>query len=426
MKKIIIIGKRNVGKSSLFNLLTSSVDAISLDYLGYTRDCNHKRTKILSCFYEIIDTPGIGYFSDDLDILAVKKIWHVINSSNIVLFLISIDDIIDRLFFNIVNMLSNNVQSVIYILNKIDIITENDLELFLIKFCKFNPLLVSIKQKIGIYELLQRIDNSNKIESTVATKKKRIFKIGIIGKQNVGKSLLANRFLNENKSIVYDYPGTTRDSLETYLIKNNNSYLVIDTPGIKKKNKIVNQIDKMPSDKVFFSIRTSDMCIIVVDAIDVFNKQNSIIIRNAFNLCKFNLIVINKSDKMAKKDLICINEKLIKSFSFLMNVNYQFISARYLFNFNTLFNRIERLRIVQKNLLLLDILASVKDIINLKFTSLDKTFVIKRLYVKNFSTYTINVVLKEKVASDNYKRYLCALIIKYINLRIFSFKFKFK
>lgn len=237
MKTIVIIGKRNVGKSSLFNLLSNKFDAVALDYEGYTRDCNYKRTKIFSRFYEIIDTPGIGYFNDNLDVLAIRKTWSVIKRADIILFLIDVSDIYDKLFFNIVNMLPNKSNSVIYILNKIDIIPRIDIDNFLINFGYFNPLLISIKHKIGINDLFKCINSIYISNNIILTKRKRFFKISIVGKQNVGKSLLSNRLSNINNSIVYDYPGTTRDVLEVCVVRNDSSYAIIDTPGIKKKKK---------------------------------------------------------------------------------------------------------------------------------------------------------------------------------------------
>lgn len=426
MKTIVIIGKRNVGKSSLFNLLANKFEAISLDYEGYTRDCNYKCTKIFSRFYEVIDTPGIGYFDDNLDVLAIRKTWEVIKQSNIILFLIEFEDIYNKLFLNVVNMLPNNVGSIIYVLNKIDIVSHVDINHFLADFSYFNPILVSIKHKTGINELLKRIDSIYTVNDSVLTKKKRAFKISIIGKQNVGKSLLSNRLSSINTSIVYDYPGTTRDNLEVYVMRNYSTYAIVDTPGIKKKKNIFNQVNNMSVQKAFFAMRESDMCIIVLDVNDIFNKQNLVIIKNAFKLCKFNLVVLNKSDRINKKDLILVNKKLSEWLSFSIDFNYQFISSKYSFNLNQLFYRIDYLKMMQQKTSLLDVLGSIKCIINNKLDILDKGLIIRKMYIKNFNNYTIRVILKNKNVPDSYKKYLCTLIVKHINLKMFSFKFDFK
>lgn len=182
----------------------------------------------------------------------------------------------------------------------------------------------------------------------------------------------------------------------------------------------------MSVQKAFFSMQNSDMCIIVLDANDVFNKQNLIIMKNAFKLCKFNLVVLNKSDSIKKRDLILMDADLSKGMSFFMKFNYQFISSKYLFNLDHLFSKISYFKMIQKKISLLDVLESVKSIINNKLDILDRNLLIRKMYFKDFNNYTICVILKNKYITDNYKRYLCALIVKHMNLKMFSFKFDFK
>jgi predicted GTPase len=173
-------------------------------------------------------------------------------------------------------------------------------------------------------------------------------------------------------------------------------------------------------------VKLSDMCLIVVDVADVFNNQNLFIIKNSLKLCKFNLVVLNKSDKIQKKKIIHIENELSKKFSHLYNFKYQFISSKYMFNLHQLFKRIERAKFIQKNISFSDILSNVKFIINEKEGVVSKNLLIKKIYIRDFGTLSINVILINKNVCDNYKRYLCALIIKHIDLKIFSFKFNFK
>lgn len=426
MKNIIILGEKNVGKSSLFNFLTNEYKSVSINYYGYTRDCNRAITKIFTKFYTVIDTPGIGYLNSDLDILTIKKIWDIIKGCDIVLFVIDLFIFNEQLFYNFVNIFNKSNFKVLYILNKIDLLSKDAIDFFNIKFNINELISISLKMNIGLNNLLYKINKLSDDFNQIACNKSNFFNISIIGKQNVGKSLLFNRLLNRNISIVYDYLGTTRDSIESYLTQDNKNYLLIDTPGVIKKNKLNIYSKFLPNKKVFNVIKKSDMCLIVIDALDIFNKLNIDIIKNAYKVSKFNLIIINKTDMLKKKELFFINNKIVKKFSFLENIQILFLSSKYLFNFYELFNRIDKIKFIQKKIFLNDIFFKIKDNINKKSYIINKHLTIKKIVLKNFNNFNIIVFLNYKKICINHKRYLCALILKQINLKGFSFKFDFK
>lgn len=232
MQKIAIIGKKNVGKSSLFNLLTKNKKSISINYSGYTRDCNTSLTKLNSNIYEIIDTAGLGYEKNELDFITLKKTWKIIKTSDIIILLIDINDINNKINSNIINIIKKLKQKKIYAINKIDLNKGNIDKLTFIK-----PLMISVKTHIGIDNLILEINKykDKKTETNIKTKKN--FNISIIGRPNVGKSSLINTLTKSNKLITYNEKGTTRDNIHINFKKNNNQYTIIDTPGIKKKNK---------------------------------------------------------------------------------------------------------------------------------------------------------------------------------------------
>ncbi len=423
MNKIIIIGKRNIGKSSLFNFFSKSNDSLSINYEGYTRDCIFKITKIGFNVCEIIDTPGVGFFEDELDILSVKKVWNLIKNCDLVLFLFDLFDLNNKLFFNISSMLKFYNLKVFYILNKIDILNEYDIRNFLYYNFNLSPILISIKQKRGLdilYNLICKAIFKTDNKSILASK---FFKISIIGKQNVGKSLLSNRLVSFNKSIVYNLPGTTRDIIQSFVFKNNFLYLISDTPGIKKK--FLKYSEFISNNKIFDYIRNNDMSLVIVDIIDIFCKSNLFIILNALKFCKFVLVLFNKSDKISKNNMIKIECKIKDSFYSFLNLNYKFISSRFLFNFENLLHYISDLKRMHKKIILSDFLLSIKNFVNNNINVVKKKLFIKSIFFDNFDKFTLNVILNRRKINYDDKRFLCALILKYLNFKEFSFKFRF-
>ncbi len=233
MKKIIIIGKKNVGKSSLFNLLTKTKNSININYSGYTRDCNNSITKIGPHLCEIIDTAGLGFEKNNLDFLVLKQTWKQIKQSNIIIFVKEINDESNNINKNILNIIKKFKQQKIYVINKIDVIHHNNNIKEEIENEDILP--ISVKNKIGISNLINKLKSilrKNKIKNFKINKQ---LKISIIGKTNVGKSSLVNKLTKTNQMITYNQNETTRDNVDVKLTRHNKTYTLTDTPGIKKK-----------------------------------------------------------------------------------------------------------------------------------------------------------------------------------------------
>lgn len=424
MKKITIIGKKNVGKSSLFNLLTYKYDAISVDYEGYTRDCKSGVIKIFDNFYEIIDTPGIGYFDDKLDVLVLRKTWKVIQNSNLVIFVLDLNHVNDKLFFNLISIITLLNINFFFILNKVDLMHNSEMDKFILTFPFSDIIFFSVKEKIGFDKLFSIIHTILTESKSLTLKRFDFFNISVVGKSNVGKSLIVNRFSNTNFSLVYDKFGTTRDNLTNYFVKNGNYYSVCDTPGIKKKN--FDNLDNLSKDMVFNSIKKSDLCLIVLDITDPFNKHNLNLLKKLNFLSKFNLLIFNKSDKLSKKSIVSLFNDIYKKFSFLPIFDFLFLSAKYMLNFYSLYKRVDFIKKIYKNLYFNDILLEVKNFINNRTFLLFNKFFVNKIYLIDLKSFKLVVVLKNKKVDNNIKRYLSAMIIKYINLKNFSFKIIFK
>ena len=236
MQKIVIIGKKNVGKSSLFNLLTKTNNAISINYPGYTRDCNSTIAKIKSNTCEIIDTAGLGQEKTKLDYITLKNTWKIIKRADIIIVLYDINNINNPVNINISNTVKKIKKKKIYVINKIDTINKKN-NYIENKINLINEIYIAVKKNIGINTLIEKIDNYINMSGKQIEKKiYNTFKISIVGQPNVGKSSLTNQLANSNKMIIHNQVGTTRDNINLNIIKNKKIYNIIDTPGIKKKS----------------------------------------------------------------------------------------------------------------------------------------------------------------------------------------------
>lgn len=403
MYKIIIIGNKNVGKSSLFNLLIKSKHAINIEESGYTRDCNTIITKIENKIYEITDTAGLGNEKTELDYKTLKNTWKNIKESNLIIFMTDINNINFSFNKNIIKFINKLNQKKIFIMNKIDLIKYEDL----LKYKKKYNILISVKKNIGIQNLIKQID-SIFIQNKLLKIKKKEFKISIFGKPNVGKSLLTNRITKLDKTIVHNLSGTTKDNIKINFLEKNKNFSIFDTPGIK--NKIKNKLEFLYKNskiknKVDLSIFTLNI-----------NENPKNIFMKIKNL---NILCFNKCDFINKKKLIAIENKIKNK---KIN-NFVFTSAKYNFGILNLKNKVFN---IKKN-------TEIK-ISKLKFNNIKKdinqnikNIEIKKIKIYKYLPLIIFIYIKNKKnLFDNKKKYIMSIIIHQLNLNNFTFKLKFK
>ncbi|HFL8824165.1 MAG TPA: ribosome biogenesis GTPase Der [Candidatus Azoamicus sp. OHIO1] len=416
MDKIVILGKKNVGKSSLFNVLTKTKNSLVTNHMGYTRDRKCKLTKIKSTIYSITDTAGIGYENEETDFLSLKQTWIAIKESTIILYMFEANAKINYIDVNIINILKKLGKKIIFIINKIDLLNQHD-TIFENEKLKFKTTTkISIKQNIGINKLLSEIEtNSSKNSLEDNIKINNNYKIAILGRPNVGKSSLVNKITNSNRTIVHSKPGTTRDSIHVDLNINKKNYIIVDTAGIKYKKKLINDTEKIAIKQSFESINNSNMSILVIDIIDGITKQDLNLLRYSINIGKPVIIAINKSDLIEKKKLK-ETEKIIKiKLKFAEFITYHFISSKYGFGIKNLTNKISFLNNFQNIKYSSTYLKNIIKIIESKKCYTEKT----KFYYANVIKYeplTINIFANKEKISINYKKYILGSLIKKLKL----------
>ncbi|MBW8040869.1 MAG: ribosome biogenesis GTPase Der [Planctomycetes bacterium] len=293
---IAIIGRPNVGKSSLFNALAGAMISIVEPTAGVTRDRVSTFIGRDEKYFELIDTGGYGIVdSDQLSEHIEQQIWRAIESANLVLFLVDIRDGVVPLDQTIARLLRKNELDVIGVANKADTarLFPTAGEFSKLGFGEF--LCISVKNNLNKAVLLDLI--FEKIEHLESAKPPEpVMKIAIVGKRNAGKSTLVNAMVGSERVIVSETPGTTRDAVDVRFEKNDKTIIVIDTAGVRKKSKIADSIEFYSYVRVTQSVRRADVVLLLIDAtlpVSQVDKKLARFIAEEYKSC---IIVVNKWD----------------------------------------------------------------------------------------------------------------------------------
>ena len=325
MKTVAIVGRPNVGKSTLFNKLSHAKISIIEDTPGVTRDRIYSIVNYLDYKFNLIDTGGIDLNIDDFNKLIEVQVEIAIDEADVIIFLVDGKEPINENDRYLSEKLHKCGKRVIVALNKIDnkesLVHKYDY--YELGFQEY--IEISGEHSKNIVDLLDLITKDfPKYENQIDNR----LKFSIIGRPNVGKSSLVNALIGENKQIVSDIRGTTRDAVDTIFKYNDEEYVVIDTAGIRKQGKIYENIEKYSLLRSLKAIERSDICLLVIDYQDGIKEHDKHIAHYAIEAGKGIIIIVNKYDEVDnKKKQEFIN--LVKAeFKFLSYANILFVSAK--------------------------------------------------------------------------------------------------
>ena len=298
---VAIVGKPNVGKSRFFNYVVGQRISIVEDTPGVTRDRVYADTSWRDREFTLIDTGGIEPESNDIIISQMREQANIaIGVADVILFMTNIKEGVTAADSEIAIMLKKSNKPIILACNKADNYGEAPAEIY--EFYNLGigePHAISAANAIGIGDLLDAIYEELP-EKTEDENDDEKIKVALIGKPNVGKSSLLNKILGEDRSIVSDIAGTTRDAIDSEFENEFGKYVFIDTAGIRRKAKVNESIEKFSVMRTLFAIERADVCLVLIDALEGVTDQDAKILGEAHEAGKGIIIVVNKWDEVEK------------------------------------------------------------------------------------------------------------------------------
>lgn len=341
---VAIVGRPNVGKSTLFNKLTGSRLSIVDDTPGVTRDRIYGDCEWLNRHFMLVDTGGIEPKSDDIILSQMKRQAQLaIDSAEVIVLVTDVRSGVVATDKEVASMLQKSGKPVILCVNKCDSVGEPPLEYY--EFYNLglgDPIAVSSVHGHGTGDLLDEILKYLPEEEEEEDDDEYI-KVAVIGKPNVGKSSLVNAVLGEDRMIVSDIAGTTRDATDSVVENEHGKFVFIDTAGLRRKSKVYDQIEKYSVIRARMAVERAQVCVIMIDATEGFTEQDSKVAGIAHELGKGCIIAVNKWDAIEKtgKTMDEFRKKLMIDFSFMNYAPIIFISAKEKIRLDRLFELIK-------------------------------------------------------------------------------------
>lgn len=329
---VAIVGRPNVGKSTLFNKLTGSRISIVDDTPGVTRDRIYGDCEWLGHKFLLIDTGGIEPYSDDVILKQMRAQADIaIETADVIIFVTDVTTGILAADSEVASMLQKSGKPIVLCVNKCDSIGAPPAEFY--EFYNLglgDPFAVSSVHGHGTGDLLDEVIKYLPNENTNDEENDEIIHVAVIGKPNVGKSSLINRICGENRAIVSDIAGTTRDTTDTFVENAFGKFNFIDTAGIRRKSKVTDAIERFSVIRARSAVERANVCVIMIDAVEGFTEQDSKIAGIALEAGKACIIAVNKWDAVEKDSDTMKNykKKLSTDFSFMSYAPVLFISAK--------------------------------------------------------------------------------------------------
>ena len=306
---VAIVGRPNVGKSTLFNRLTKTRQAIVNEQAGTTRDRQYGKSEWLGREFSVVDTGGWVVNSDDVFEEEIRKqVMLAVEEADVILFVVDVMNGVTDLDMEVAGILRRTKKPVLMVANKTD---NNDLQYNSAEFYSLglgDPYCISALSGFGTGDLMDLLVSKFK-KDTVEEIDEEIPRFAVVGRPNAGKSSIVNAFIGEDRNIVTDIAGTTRDSIYTRYEKFGFDFYLVDTAGIRKKNKVTEDLEYYSVIRSIRSIEGADVCILMIDATRGVESQDL----NIFSLIQKNqkglVVVVNKWDLVENKDV-----KVMKTF----------------------------------------------------------------------------------------------------------------
>ncbi|MBR0574983.1 ribosome biogenesis GTPase Der [Proteiniclasticum sp. BAD-10] len=326
---VAIVGRPNVGKSTLFNKLAGHRIAIVEDTPGVTRDRIYADAEWLKYDFKLIDTGGIEPKSDDIILAQMKRQAQIaIDTADVIIFLVDGKQGLTDSDHEVANMLRVSKKPVVLAVNKVDNFKDEPNAYEFYNLGIGDPIAISAGQGLGLGDLLDEVVSH--FTDYDVEEEDEFIRVAFVGRPNVGKSSLINRLLGEERSIVSDIPGTTRDAVDSYLETEEGKFVLVDTAGLRRKSKVKAEIERYSVVRTLTAIERADVVVLMLDAEEGIAEQDEKIIGYAHEMNKAIMVIVNKWDLIEKDDKTMDKylKELKMSLKFLQYAPFLFISAK--------------------------------------------------------------------------------------------------
>ena len=326
---VALVGRPNVGKSTLFNRLCRSRDALVLDRPGLTRDRQYGRARgIADADVTLIDTGGLH---DSLTISAAidNQVMLAVDEADLVVFVVNARESLTTVDFEIADELRKSNTRILLAVNKIDGISAGN-EYGVSEFSQlgFNPVFpISSTHGHGVYQLVETLVAQLPVEDTSAERTSESISVAVIGRPNVGKSSLVNALADDNRCLVFDEPGTTRDAVRVRIEKDNQVFDLVDTAGIRRKGKTTDVVEKFSIVKALDALKSCHTALLVIDASEGLVDQDLHLIDYAIDAGTAVTLIANKWDKLDATTRLQCQEQIRRKLRFADWISIKYVSA---------------------------------------------------------------------------------------------------
>ena len=327
---VAIVGRPNVGKSTLFNALAGENISIVKDTPGVTRDRIYADVSWLNYNFTMIDTGGIEPDSSDIILSQMREQAQIaIDTADVILFLVDVRQGLQDADSKVADMLRCSRKPVVLVVNKVDSFQKYMADVY--EFYNLgigDPMPVSAASRLGIGDMLDEVVKHFP-EDTEENGEDERPRVAIVGKPNVGKSSIINRLVGENRVIVSNIAGTTRDAIDTEISHDGREYVFIDTAGLRRKNKIKEELERYSIIRTVTAVERADVVVVVIDASEGVTEQDAKIAGIAHERGKGIIVAVNKWDAIEKTDktIYEFSRKIRETLSFMPYAELLFISA---------------------------------------------------------------------------------------------------
>ena len=341
---VAVVGRPNVGKSTLFNVLAGERISIVKDTPGITRDRIYADAEWLNYKFTLVDTGGIEPESRDILLSQMREQAQIaIDTADVILFMVDVKQGLVDSDSKVADMLRKAGKPVVLVVNKVDSRERDMLDAY--EFYNLGigePYAISAANRTGLGDMLD-VMVSHFPEASGDEEEDDKIRVAIVGKPNVGKSSIINRLLGENRLIVSDIAGTTRDAVDTEVTYNGKEYVFIDTAGLRRKNKIKEELERFMIIRTVSAVERADIVVLVIDAVDGVTEQDAKIAGIAHERGKGVIIVVNKWDAIEKTDKTMreYENQIRQILSFMPYAEIMYVSAVTGQRLNKLYDRID-------------------------------------------------------------------------------------